>query len=195
MMKNQSFRLETAAKVFLDDEILMTGDAIKTANGGINPQTNEREIVLQLNSYGKKIFDRITSDNVGRQLAIVLDGVVQTSPVIRERIAGGTAQISGSYTNEEVHRVAVVLRSGALPASLTFEEERTVGASLGKDSISKGIKSMAIGSVLVIIFMISITRNREYWLSAALRETFFFSWLSWRCLALLLHCLELPDLF
>jgi preprotein translocase subunit SecD len=137
----------------LQDEVVMAGDAISTANVQINPQTNEVEVSLRLNSVGKSTFAHITSENVNRQLAIVLDGVVQSAPVIRSAITGGEAQISGSFTKEEAHRLAVVLRSGALPAPLTFEEERTVGASLGADSIHKGVVASLVGSIVVIIFM------------------------------------------
>ncbi|MCL4147410.1 UNVERIFIED_CONTAM: hypothetical protein GTU68_056435, partial [Idotea baltica] len=110
-------------------------------------------VTLKLNSAGRSTFGRITSDNIGRQLAIILDGTVQSYPVIRGAITGGTAQITGGFTREEAHQLAVVLRSGALPAPLTFEEERTVGATLGADSIRKGVLSMIIGSVIVILFI------------------------------------------
>lgn len=146
-------------RIRLEDEVLMTGDAIHKANVEINPQTNEIEVTLRLNSFGKNTFDRITGDNVGKQLAIVLDGVVQSSPVIRDRISGGIAQITGGFTRDEAHLLAVVLRSGALPAPLTFEEERIVGATLGADSITKGVHSMLFGSILVIIFTVFYYRK------------------------------------
>ena len=138
----------------VEDEILMTGDVIQNANVDINPQTNEISVSLRFKPNGAKLFDRITSENIGRQLAIVLDGVVQSSPVIRDRISGGFANISGQFSTEEAHQLAIVLRSGALPAPLTFEEERTVGASLGADSISKGIYAMLIGAAAVMFFVI-----------------------------------------
>ena len=140
--------------VFVEEDVLMSGDAIEKANVDIDPQTSEIQVSLKMNSLGKQTFARITTDNTNKQLAIILDGIVQSSPVIREPILGGTAQISGGFTKEEAHRLAVVLRSGALPAPLTFEEERTVGASLGADSIQKGVYSMAAGSAIVMLFMI-----------------------------------------
>ncbi len=140
--------------LIVEDEVLMTGDVINTANVEVNPQTNELSVSLRFKSVGKKMFDRITSENVGRQLAIILDGVAQSAPVIRDRISGGVAQITGGFSSQDAHHLAIVLRSGALPAPLTWEEERTVGASLGADSIGKGIYSMVIGSIIVIIFMI-----------------------------------------
>lgn len=143
----------------VEDNILMTGSLIDTAVVEINPGTNEIEVVLRLNPVGGKTFERITADNVGRQLAIILDGVVQSAPVIRERIGGGSAQITGGFTPDEAHRLAIVLRSGALPAPLNFLEERTVGASLGADSIRKGLISMLVGSALVMLFTVVYYRK------------------------------------
>ena len=138
----------------LEDEILMTGSAVESASVEIDPQNNALAVMLKLTSTGKNIFDHITADNVGRRLAIILDGVVQSSPVIKDRISGGTATITGNFTRDDAHRLAVVLRSGALPAPLTFEEERTVGASLGGDAIRKGLLASAGGAALVVVFMI-----------------------------------------
>lgn len=140
------------ASLVLEDEVAMSGDAVETATVDINPQNNGIEVSLKLNSTGKAVFARVTRENVRRQLAIVLDGVVQSAPVINDAITGGTAVISGGFTREEAHRLSVVLRSGALPAPLTFEEERTVGASLGADSIQKGVLSMVVGALAVLVF-------------------------------------------
>jgi len=141
-------------QVTLDDEVLMSGDAVETASVEVSAQNSEVQVSLKLNRFGAKTFDRITSENIGRNLAIVLDGVVQSSPTIRERISGGQASITGGFTGEEANRLAIVLKSGALPAPLTFEEERTVGASLGADSIRSGFFSMVVGSCLVFVFAI-----------------------------------------
>ena len=149
----ETIKTRDGGQINVEEDVLMTGDAIKTANVEINPNTNEVEVSLSLNSTGAKIFGRITSENTGRQLAIVLDGISQSAPRINEPILAGRASISGNFTAEEAHRLAIVLRSGALPAPLTFEEERTVGSSLGADSIRKGALSMLIGSLLVIVFM------------------------------------------
>lgn len=153
MDETVSVKTRDGGPLLLEDEVAMTGDAVQTANVEINPGTNEIEVTLRLNSIGKSTFGRVTKENVGRQLAIVLDGVVQSYPVIRGAIPGGTAQITGGFTRDEAHRLAVVLRSGALPAPLTFEEERTVGATLGADSIRKGVNSMLIGSIVVVLFI------------------------------------------
>jgi len=139
-------------EVRLEDEILMTGDVVDRAHVDINPQTNEAEVSLQLNPVGATMFDRITSQNVGKQLAIILDDISQSEPRINERIGGGRAQITGSFTPEEAHFLAVVLRAGALPAPLKFLEERTVGASLGADSIRGGVYASLIGCIAVFIF-------------------------------------------
>jgi preprotein translocase subunit SecD len=96
---------------------------------------------------------------VGRQLAIVLDGYVQSAPVIREPITGGHGQISGRFTFEEAQDLANVLRNGALPAPLTLQEERTVGPSLGQDSIRKGVTSFVVGAIGVVIFMLAYYRG------------------------------------
>ena len=140
--------------VTLEDEILMSGDAIENAQVEINPQTNEVEVSLKLNSFGAQTFSRITSENKDRFLAIILDGRVQSYPRINEPIRDGRAVINGGFTKLEAKQLSIVLRSGSLPAPLTFEEERTVGASLGADSIKKGVNASLIGSLLVIIFMI-----------------------------------------
>ena len=109
---------------------------------------------LTFNSQGARIFERITGENVGERLAIVLDGNVYSAPNINEKIAGGRAQITGRFTMEEARDLAIVLRAGSLDAPVHFLEERTVGPSLGKDSINKGFFSMITGFVIVVIFMV-----------------------------------------
>lgn len=145
--------------VRLEDQALLTGADVDTARVDVDPQTSEVGVNLKLTSIGAKAFDRVTSENVGRQLAIILDGVVQSSPVIRERISGGSASITGSFSKEEAHVLAVVLRAGALPAPLEFEETRTVGASLGQDAIRSGVIASLVGSLIVIGFMILYYRK------------------------------------
>ncbi len=139
-------------EVRLEDEVLMSGDAIERANVEISSQTNEAEVSLVLNSAGAKAFERATSENVGRLMAIVLDDISQSEPRINERISGGRAQITGAFTPEEAHLLAIVLRAGALPAPLKFLEERTIGASLGEDSIRMGVLASLIGTLVVFVF-------------------------------------------
>jgi preprotein translocase subunit SecD len=133
---------------------LLTGEYLTDAKVQIDRQYNEPYVSLSFNARGARLFERITGENVGKRLAIVLDNNVYSAPVIRDRIAGGRAQITGSFTMDEARDLAIVLRAGALPAPVKILEERTVGPSLGKDSIQKGLKSMIIGGILVILFMI-----------------------------------------
>ncbi|MEE8435178.1 MAG: protein translocase subunit SecD [bacterium] len=115
---------------------------------------NRPYVGLSFDSIGTDLFGKITSKNRGRNLAIVLDGKVKSAPVIQDAITGGEAQITGGFTLQEATDLTIWLRSGALPAPLSIREERTVGASLGEDSIRQGITSLAVGGVLVMLFMI-----------------------------------------
>ncbi len=138
----------------LFSKALMTGDAIKTALVQIGGNFNEPYVSVELNAHGSRVFDQVTRDNVGRQLAIVLDQVVQSAPVIQERISGGQAQITGSFSMEEATDLAIVLRAGALPAPVHIVQNVTVGPTLGLDSIHKGFISGLVGTALVVLFMI-----------------------------------------
>jgi preprotein translocase subunit SecD len=133
---------------------LLTGEYLTNARVQIDNQYNEPYVSLSFNARGGRLFERITGENIEKRLAIVLDNNVHSAPVIRDRIAGGRAQITGRFTMEEARDLAIVLRAGALPAPVKILEERTVGPSLGKDSIEKGFKSMIIGGIVVILFMI-----------------------------------------
>jgi len=114
---------------------------------------NQPVVALQFNKEGSEQFAKITTDNVGKRLAIVLDGEIQSAPLIREPIPNGEAVISGDFSQSEAGDLAVILRAGALPAPIHIEEERTVGPSLGKDSISQGIKATLWGGIVVVLFM------------------------------------------
>jgi SecD/SecF fusion protein len=139
--------------VLLTKRTLMTGDAIATARVAVGGQYNRPYVTLSLNSRGARLFDRITQENVGRQLAIVLDNVVQSAPVIEERISGGEAEITGAFTDAEASDLAIVLRAGALPAPVDIVQNLTVGPSLGGDSIRDGVASAILATMLVICFM------------------------------------------
>ena len=117
-------------------------------------QSNEPIVSFRFNTKGAERFAKLTRDNVGKPFAIILDEKVVSYPRINEAILGGSGQISGNFTVQETNDLAVVLRSGALPAKLTIVEERTVGPSLGSDSIRAGLIASAIGLVLVLIFMV-----------------------------------------
>ena len=137
----------------LKNKTLLTGASLETAKVQISDRFGEPHVSIKFNSQGAADFDRITNENVRKRLAIVLDGVVHSAPVIQERISGGQAQITGNFTMEEARDLAIVLRAGALPAPVNILEETTVGPSLGSDSIRQGVIAALIGFVLVIIFM------------------------------------------
>jgi len=137
---------------------LMTGDALRTAQVQIGGNFNEPYVSLTFNDRGARLFERITTENVERRLAIILDDVVKSAPVIREPISGGKAQITGAFTAEEASDLAIVLRAGSLPAPVDIVQNLTVGPSLGRDSIQKGINSAIMGTALVVGFMLAIYR-------------------------------------
>ncbi|MFQ5900797.1 MAG: protein translocase subunit SecD, partial [Thermodesulfobacteriota bacterium] len=138
----------------LRKETLLTGDLLTDAKVSIDQQFNEPYVSITFDRVGARIFERITADNVGKRLAIILDDNVYSAPVIQERIGGGRAQISCSFTIDESKDLAIVLRAGALPAPVDIIQNITVGPSLGRDSIEKGVKATIIGAVLVLFFMI-----------------------------------------
>lgn len=146
VLKNSPFLLKKRT--------LMTGDRLINARVRVDSQFNQPFISMDFDSKGGKQFERITGDNVGKRLAIVLDNNVYSAPVIKTKISGGSAVIEGNFTMDEAHDLAIILRAGALPAPVKILENRTVGPSLGQDSIEKGFLSMIIGGLLVISFMV-----------------------------------------
>ena len=147
-------RRKAGGMLRVEDQARLTGREIKSARIEIDPQSHEIAVSLEFNATGSELFDRITSENVGKRFAILLDDLVYSDPVIRERISQGRAQISGGFTKEEAHQLAVVLRSGALPAPLEVGEQRVVGATLGADSIKSGVTAALVGTALVVAFML-----------------------------------------
>ena len=139
----------------VESRTLMTGEYIVDARVRPSSQLQGPYVELILNSTGARLFEQITAANVKRRLAIVLDNRVYSAPVIQERIGGGRASITGSFDIKEARDLAIVLRAGALPAPVEIVEERTVGPSLGQDSIKQGITSFMVGGALVIVFMIA----------------------------------------
>lgn len=117
-------------------------------------QFGKAAVSLKFNSDGAKLFDEATAACIGKQIAIVLDGTVISAPVVQQRISGGEAQITGSFSTEEANRLAIMLRAGALPVNVEILENRTVGPTLGADSITEGVRSGLIGAALVVAFMI-----------------------------------------
>jgi SecD/SecF fusion protein len=151
-LNRETGRMESKP-LLLKKKVLMTGDAVKNATVRIGDY-NEPYVSVDFNRRGAAEFGRITGENVKRRLAIILDGIVRSAPVIQERIGGGKAQITGSYTPAEGHDLAIVLRAGALPATVKIVQNITVGPTLGADSIKKGLTAGLIATILVIGFMI-----------------------------------------
>jgi SecD/SecF fusion protein len=159
-------KVETNRPLLLENKILMTGDMIKDAQVRVGGTFNEPYVSLDMTSSGARVFGTVTERHVGKQMAIVLDDIVRSAPVIREKILGGSAQISGSFTHEDASDLAIILRVGALPAPVDIIQNMTVGASLGQDSIQQGLTSGIIGALLVIGFMLIYYR-----LSGAIANT------------------------
>jgi preprotein translocase subunit SecD len=145
---------QASVPYLLKSKTLLTGDSLESAKVQISDRFGEPHVAIKFNAQGAEDFDRITGENVKKRLAIVLDGSVYSAPVIQERISGGQAQITGAFTMEEARDLAIVLRAGALPAPVTILEERTVGPSLGQDSINKGTWSCIVAGILIFIFMV-----------------------------------------
>jgi preprotein translocase subunit SecD len=138
----------------LKRKTLLTGDRLVDAQVRIDSQFNEPYVAISFDDRGAKMFEKITEKYVNKRLAIVLDNNVYSAPVIKEKIAGGHAQITGRFSPEEARDLAIVLRAGSLPAPVTILEKRTVGPSLGQDSINQGLLAMVIGSIATILFML-----------------------------------------
>jgi preprotein translocase subunit SecD len=145
---------EMKVPFLLRKRTLLTGEYITDARVQFDSQFNEPYVSLSFDARGARLFEQITGENIKKRLAIVLDKKVNSAPVIQDKISGGRAQITGRFTTDEARDLAIVLRAGALPAPVNIIEERTVGPSLGKDSIDKGFKSMLIGGLVVIAFMV-----------------------------------------
>lgn len=132
----------------------LTGGVIEEAQANIDPQTTEPIVTMGMNSDGARDWARITGSNVGKRIAVMLDGFIYSAPVIQEKIPSGNTRISGMENLEESKLMEIVLKAGSLPASVEIMEERTVGPSLGQDSINQGMTSLIIGFLLVAVFMI-----------------------------------------
>ena len=133
---------------------VLTGETLSSAEVRYDSEFNEPYVALTFNSVGAMIFQELTRENVKKRLAIVLDDSVYSAPVIQEEIPGGRAQITGQFSTEEARDLAIVLRAGALPAPVVILENRTVGPSLGKDSIEQGVRSILLGLILVLVFIV-----------------------------------------
>jgi len=144
---------------FLYDEVELTGADLESADvrigQGMDPKISGKPYVsLEFNNEGARIFSNVTGQNIGERLAIVLDDVVHSAPRINDKIRNGSAMITGNFEMSEARDVSIVLNAGKLPAPVNIIEERTVGPSLGSDSIDAGFKAAIIGLILVALFMV-----------------------------------------
>ena len=144
---------ETGEELNVSKRIVMSGENLIDSQPNFNSQSNQPTVSFTLDRLGAQKFGRTTTDNVGKRLAIVLDGKIVSAPSINEAITSGSGMISGNFSFQEATDLALLLRSGALPTPLNVVEERTVGPDLGEDSIKSGITSLIIGFILVILFM------------------------------------------
>ena len=145
---------ENGENLNISKRIVMSGENLVDAQPNFNSQSNEPTVSFTLDRLGAQKFGRATTDNVGKRLAIVLDGIIISAPSINEPITSGSGIISGNFSFQEATDLSLLLRSGALPTPLNVVEERTVGPDLGEDSIKSGITSLIVGFILVILFML-----------------------------------------
>ncbi|HWR04214.1 MAG TPA: protein translocase subunit SecD [Humidesulfovibrio sp.] len=139
--------------IVLKKDAVMTGEYITDARATIEQNNNQFSVSLTFNARGAKVFERVTEENIKKRLAIVLDGKCYSAPVIQDKIPGGKASITGSFTQEEARDLAIVLRAGALPAPVNVLEQRTVGPTLGQESIDAGMMSTGFAAIAIIVFM------------------------------------------
>ena len=141
-------------KLNISKRVILSGDNLLNAKPSLDNQTNQAVVSFTFDRVGARKFGRVTTDNVGKRVAIILDNKIISAPSIKEPILGGNGQITGDFTFQSATDLALLLRSGALPAPLNIIEERTVGPDLGEDSIKAGAISLCIGFFLVILFML-----------------------------------------
>ena len=141
-------------RYLVQSQTLMTGDTIADALVRPATQLEGPYVAIELNARGAKLFDDLTERNVGKRMAIILDNTVYSAPVIRERISGGRASITGNFSVNDARDLAIVLRAGALPAPVNVIEERTIGPTVGEDSIKAGLAATVLAAVFIFIFMI-----------------------------------------
>ncbi len=144
---------QSTQSLVVEKEVLLTGENVADARPGFD-QFNQAYVMLTFNTRGAAIFSRVTGENVKKRMAIVLDDKVYSAPTIQEKISGGRASITGNFTTDEAQDLALILRAGSLPAPVTILEERTVGPSLGQESIDSGVLAAAVGGAAVVVFMV-----------------------------------------
>jgi preprotein translocase subunit SecD len=153
--KNKETGIATTTQILLKKQSLLTGELLTDARVKLGGEFGgEPYVAIEFNSEGATLFDKVTAENVGKRIAIILDNTVYSAPVVKERISGGKASISGSFSMDEAKDLAIVLRAGALPAPVKVVQNITIGPSLGQDSINKGVQAAILGAILVVAFMI-----------------------------------------
>ena len=152
MLEKNPGQQQKETLIALEKDAMLTGEDVSDARPAFD-NMNQSYVTLNFNARGARIFERVTGENVGKRMAIVLDGKVYSAPSIRERIGGGKASISGSFSTAEAQDLAIVLRAGSLPAPVSVLEERTVGPSLGQESIDSGVRAAMVGAACVVVFM------------------------------------------
>jgi preprotein translocase subunit SecD len=153
--RNRDTGIYTTSQILLKKQAVLTGELLTDAKVRIGGEfNNEPYVAIEFDSEGAGIFDKVTAESVGKRLAIILDNTVYSAPVIKERISGGKASITGGFAMDEAKDLAIVLRAGALPAPVKVVQNITIGPTLGQDSINNAVKATIVGSILVIIFMI-----------------------------------------
>ena len=152
MLEKNPGQQQKETLIALEKDAMLTGEDVSDARPAFD-NMNQSYVTLNFNARGARIFERVTGENVGKRMAIVLDGKVYSAPSIRERIGGGKASISGNFTTAEAQDLAIVLRAGSLPAPVSVLEERTVGPSLGQEAIDSGIRAAMVGAAGVVLFI------------------------------------------
>jgi len=161
---------EEAGTFYLLGPVVLSGKDL--TNAQMNPDSLGRMgVSLEFNSEGARLFEEATARMIGKQLAIVLDNVVISAPVVQDRIAGGHAQITGRFTAEEAGRLAIMLKAGALPVAVEIAENRSVGPSLGADSVRQGLEAGLFGAAMVLVFMLIFYQFRGLAADLALAVT------------------------
>jgi preprotein translocase subunit SecD len=155
-VRNRETGVATTTPILLKKQALLTGELLTDARVRLGTENlgTEPYVALEFDSEGARIFDKVSAASVGKRIAIVLDNTVYSAPVVRERITGGKASISGGFTTQEAQDLAIVLRAGALPAPVKVIQNITIGPTLGEDSIRRGVQAAFLGAFLVILFML-----------------------------------------
>ena len=151
----ETLKQQQGGEISVEKRVMVSGEDLVDAQPGFDSRSGEPDVNFRFNLRGGQRFGQVTSDNVGRPFAIVLDNVVISAPRILSPITGGSGQITGNFTVEQADNLSVLLRAGALPAKLTTVEERTVGPGLGQDSIDAGKLAAMVGGVLVVVYMLA----------------------------------------